>query len=74
MSSTAISATFCFWCCDVDALIHWLFLRFPIPENEVYFDDYNDLDGAGRIGLTYGEIYKYRVLDQNFFGPLNFGT
>lgn len=35
---------------------------FPIPENEVVFDDYNDLDGAGRIGLVYGEIYKYRRL------------
>ena len=38
-------------------------LRFPIPENEVVFDDYNDLDGAGRIGLVHGEIYKYRTLD-----------
>ena len=37
-------------------------LRFPIPENEVVFDDYNDLDGAGRIGLVHGEIYKYRTL------------
>ena len=38
---------------------------FPIPENEVVFDDYNDLDGAGRIGLVHGEIYKYRVVAVN---------
>ncbi|CAE7859661.1 amy, partial [Symbiodinium microadriaticum] len=34
---------------------------FPIPENEVWFDDFNDLDGAGKIGLVWGEIYKYRA-------------
>ncbi|CAE7408572.1 amy, partial [Symbiodinium sp. CCMP2456] len=38
---------------------------FPIPENEVWFDDFNDLDGAGKIGLVWGEIYKYRVVAVN---------
>ncbi|CAK9089626.1 unnamed protein product [Durusdinium trenchii] len=38
---------------------------FPLPEDQVVFDDYNDLDGAGRIGLVYGEIYKYRVVAVN---------
>ncbi|CAE7225930.1 unnamed protein product [Symbiodinium pilosum] len=38
---------------------------FPIPENEVWFDDFNDLDGAGKTGLTWGEIYKYRVVAVN---------
>ena len=37
-------------------------LRFPIPEDETVFDDYNDLDGAGRTGLTYGEVYKYSAV------------
>jgi hypothetical protein len=47
---------------------------FPLGETVVQFEDNNDLDGWGPVGLDWGEIYKYRVVATNEQDDYNYDS